>query len=182
MAVGDRRGGDLPGRGRRRRLVLTARGQARQALVACGALALVGHGLIVAGVAPALRPLWLSNRAAKALAAAGASPAQGVIPGPVTVAGYEEPSLVFLLGAETELGDASDAAQAIAEGRPAIVEQRQTAAFQAALAAQKTDSTPAGRRQVARDSTIRTTSTTYCRSTGRWPPPPASWRKGKAAP
>jgi hypothetical protein len=72
---------------------------------------------------------------AHALAAAGASPEEGVISGPVTVAGYEEPSLVFLLGTATDLGDASDAAEAIAEGRPAIVEQRQTAPFQAALAA-----------------------------------------------
>jgi hypothetical protein len=42
---------------------------------------------------------------------------------------------VFLLGSETELGDAADAAEAIVEGRPAIVEQRQSAAFQSALAA-----------------------------------------------
>lgn len=111
------------------------RSQAASALTAGGALALLAHGLLLAVVAPSLRPLWLSDRAARALAAAGASPRQGVIAGPVTVVGYEEPSLVFLLGTATELGDASAAADAIAEGRPAIVEARQTGAFQAALAA-----------------------------------------------
>jgi len=106
------------------------------ALVAGLVLTPIAHGVLMGVVAPSLKPLWLSNRAAKALAAAGASPVEGVFPGPVTVAGYEEPSLVFLLGSQTELGDATDAADAIAEGRPAIVEQRQTAAFQAALAAE----------------------------------------------
>jgi 4-amino-4-deoxy-L-arabinose transferase-like glycosyltransferase len=105
------------------------------ALAAGGVLTLVGHGLLLGGAAPDLKPLWLSSRAAKALSLAGASPAQGVYPGPVTVAGYEEPSLVFQLGTETELGDATDAADAIGDGRPAIVEGRQVAAFQAALSA-----------------------------------------------
>jgi 4-amino-4-deoxy-L-arabinose transferase-like glycosyltransferase len=105
------------------------------ALAAGGALTLVGHALLLGFAAPDLKPLWLSHRAAKALAAAGASPAEGVYPGPVTVVGYEEPSLVFLLGTETELGDAADAADAIADGRPAIVEARKSAAFQSALAA-----------------------------------------------
>jgi hypothetical protein len=123
---------------------LMARGRAVRAFVVGGFLALAAHALLAAVVVPRLRPLWLSNRAARALAAAGASPAQGVIPGPVTIAGYEEPSLVFLLGTSTELGDAADAAQAIAEGRPAIVEQRQTGAFQAALAAQNLTARRAG--------------------------------------
>jgi len=96
-------------------------------------LALTAHAVLLGAVAPTLRPLWLSERAAKALAAAGASPSQGVYPGPVTVAGYEEPSIVFLLGSQTELGDGADAAEAIAEGRPAIVEAGQTAAFEEAM-------------------------------------------------
>jgi hypothetical protein len=94
----------------------------------------LAHGLLLGVVAPSLKPLWLSSRAAGALAAAGASPREGVIPGPVAVAGYEEPSLVFLLGSATELGDAQTAAAAIADGRPALVEARQLGAFQAALA------------------------------------------------
>ncbi|MDQ2859959.1 MAG: glycosyltransferase family 39 protein [Pseudomonadota bacterium] len=97
-------------------------------------LAVLAHGVLAGAFVPSLRPLWLSSRAAKALAAAGLSPSQGISPGPVTVAGYEEPSLVFLLGTATELGDAEDAAAAIAEGRPAIVEGRLDGAFHAALA------------------------------------------------
>jgi 4-amino-4-deoxy-L-arabinose transferase-like glycosyltransferase len=116
-------------------VVLLLRQRAFEATLAAGAAALIGHAVLLGFTAPALRPLWLSDRAAKALAAAGASPSQGVYPGPVTVAGYEEPSLVFLLGATTELGDAGDAAEAIGEGRPAIVETRQIGAFQAALTA-----------------------------------------------
>jgi 4-amino-4-deoxy-L-arabinose transferase-like glycosyltransferase len=99
-------------------------------------VAIVAHGVLVGALAPALKPLWLSSRAAKALALADLSPREGVTPGPVTVAGYEEPSIVFLLGTNTELGDADDAAAAIVEGRPAIVEARLDATFQADLARQ----------------------------------------------
>jgi 4-amino-4-deoxy-L-arabinose transferase-like glycosyltransferase len=104
------------------------------AVAASAAVALPAHGVLVGALAPALRPLWLSSRAARALALVDLSPREGVTPGPVTVAGYEEPSIVFLLGTNTELGDAEDAAVAIAEGRPAIVEGRLDAAFQSALA------------------------------------------------
>jgi hypothetical protein len=113
---------------------LLLQGRPSKGLVVGGALALVAHAALAGLLAPALKPLWLSARAARALALAGADPRQGVINGPVTVAGYEEPSIVFLLGTETELGDAADAADAIAQGRPAVVEQRQEGAFQAALA------------------------------------------------
>ncbi|MGH7022202.1 MAG: ArnT family glycosyltransferase [Caulobacteraceae bacterium] len=123
---------------------LMLRARPVQGLLAGGGLMLTAHAVLLGAVAPTLKPLWLSNRAAKALAAAGASPAEGVYPGPVTVAGYEEPSLVFLLGSQTELGDAGDAAEAIAEGRPAIVEQRQTAAFEAALASDGVQAKRAG--------------------------------------
>jgi hypothetical protein len=50
------------------------------------------------------------------------------------VAGYDEPSLVFALGAETEFADARAAARAINEGRPAIVEASQQAEFAELLA------------------------------------------------
>lgn len=112
---------------------LFSKGEATKAFALAAVLALMAHGVLAGLLAPALRPLWLSSRAARALAIAGLSPRQGVTPGPVTVAGYEEPSMVFLLGSNTELGDASDAADAIAEGRPAIVEGRLDAEFQAAL-------------------------------------------------
>jgi len=113
---------------------LVLRGSGARAVAAGLAVTLLAHGVLAGALVPALRPLWLSSRAAKALAAASLSPSQGITPGPVTVAGYEEPSLVFLLGTATELGDADDAAAAIAEGRPAIVEGRLDGAFHAALA------------------------------------------------
>jgi hypothetical protein len=50
------------------------------------------------------------------------------------VTGYSEPSLVFLLGTATELTDGDRAAQAIVQGRPAVVEAREDAVFREALA------------------------------------------------
>jgi 4-amino-4-deoxy-L-arabinose transferase-like glycosyltransferase len=95
-----------------------------------------GHALLLGLVAPALTPLWLSNQVAAALSAAGQNPRDGLVQGPVAVAGYAEPSLVFLLGADTQLGGPAEAAGAIADGRPAIVESRTQPAFDAALKAQ----------------------------------------------
>ncbi|HVM98890.1 MAG TPA: glycosyltransferase family 39 protein [Caulobacteraceae bacterium] len=102
--------------------------------LAC-ALGIVGHGLLVGGLAPSLTQLWLSQRVADGLTHANINPRQGLADGPVTVAGYAEPSLVFALGAQTELGDAQAAADAIDEGRPAVVEQREEPAFRQALVA-----------------------------------------------
>ena len=99
-------------------------------------LGLAGHGLLAAGLAPRLSPLWLSARTAQALKTARLLPEQGLVDTPVTVAGYAEPSLVFAVGTETELAGAEDAAQAIAENRPAVVEQRQQTAFLTALTAE----------------------------------------------
>ena len=65
-------------------------------------------------------------------------------PGPVTVAGYAEPSLVFLLGQDTELGSGADAADALLAGRPAIVEAREEGAFRPALGAQARGVSAAG--------------------------------------
>jgi len=105
-------------------------------LAAAGMLGIAGHDVLAAGLAPSLTPLWVSSRTAKAVRVAGLDPRNGVTPGPITVAGYGEPSLVFLLGTRTDLGDGEDAAAAIAEGRPAIVERSELRPFQAAL---KTD-------------------------------------------
>ena len=104
----------------------------RTAFAVAGVLGIAAHGLIIGGLAPRLEPLWLSLRTARALDDAGLNPRAGGAPGPVAVAGYAEPSLVYALGTGTDLGDADAAAQAIAEGRPAVVEQRELAAFQAA--------------------------------------------------
>jgi 4-amino-4-deoxy-L-arabinose transferase-like glycosyltransferase len=107
-------------------------------LIAAGVLGVGAHMAMAGGLAPALKALWVSDRADDALGAAGLDPKDGVTPGPVAVAGYAEPSIVFALGAETQLGDADDAADALAEGRPALVERHQEPALAADLAAAKT--------------------------------------------
>jgi 4-amino-4-deoxy-L-arabinose transferase-like glycosyltransferase len=97
-------------------------------------LGAAAHILLVAGLAPALTPLWPTRAVIQSLAAHNLDPRQGIAIGPVASAGFAEPSLVFALGPQTETGDAADAVQAIDEDRPAIVEGGQDRAFQAGLA------------------------------------------------
>ncbi len=103
------------------------------AVVGAMGLGLAGHAALAAGLAPRLSPLWLSARIERAMEKAQLLPEQGIADAPVTVAGYAEPSLVFALGTPTELAGAEDAAQAISEHRPAVVEQREQADFEKAL-------------------------------------------------
>jgi 4-amino-4-deoxy-L-arabinose transferase-like glycosyltransferase len=91
-------------------------------LIAAGALGVAAHMAVAGGLAPTLTNLWVSSRAAAALGRAGLDPKDGVVPGPVAVAGYAEPSLVFALGTETDLATADEAADALASGQPALVE------------------------------------------------------------
>ena len=105
------------------------------ALAAAGILGVAAHGAIAAGLAPWLGPLWLTRGVVETLDRSGLNPRDGLTPGPVTVVGYEEPSLVFALGTETELGDVDAAAEAISEGRPVVIAQREAPAFRQALAA-----------------------------------------------
>ena len=95
---------------------------------------MAGHAALAAGLAPRLNPLWLSSRVERVMEKAQLLPEQGIADAPVTVAGYAEPSLVFAVGTPTELAGAEDAAQAIYEHRPAVVEQREQADFERALA------------------------------------------------
>jgi hypothetical protein len=80
----------------------------------------------------------VSERVAADLDQNDIDPRNGTTPGPVAVAGFEEPSLVFALGTRTQLTDAAGAAEAISQGRPAIVEGRQIAAFKQAVIVQDT--------------------------------------------
>jgi hypothetical protein len=96
-------------------------------------LGALGHAALTAGVAPRLEPLWLSARVEKALEQAQLLPRQGIADAPVAVTGYAEPSLVFALGTPTELATPAAAAQAIAENRPAVVEDRKAVPFRKAL-------------------------------------------------
>ncbi|HEY3950526.1 glycosyltransferase family 39 protein [Phenylobacterium sp.] len=114
--------------------MLVRKAPPQAAAVAVG-FGLLGHGILAAGLAPRLYPLWLSQRVEQVMARAQLLPSQGIADAPVTVTGYAEPSLVFALGTPTEIAGPQDAAQAIYEHRPAVVEQRQDAAFRAALPA-----------------------------------------------
>ena len=119
----------------------------RRSFIALGAalgLGIVGHGALAAGLVPSLQPLWVSNRVAAVVKQAGVDPRNGVTPGPIAVAGYGEPSIVFLLGARTDLGTGEVAAAAISEGRPAVVEIHELNEFQEALKAQEARAALAG--------------------------------------
>lgn len=96
-------------------------------------LALAAQGWMTGILLPRLDGLWVTRQTLHALHEAKLDPREGLAVGPVASAGYSEPSLVFALGAKTETGSGRLAAQAIAEGRPAIVEAVEEAAFQAAL-------------------------------------------------
>jgi 4-amino-4-deoxy-L-arabinose transferase-like glycosyltransferase len=113
---------------------MIVRRAARAAVVGALGLGLAGHAALAAGLAPRLDPLWISNRTELAMAKARLLPRQGIAEAPVAVAGYAEPSLVFALGTATELEGAGEAARAVFENRPAIVEQREDEAFRQALA------------------------------------------------
>jgi 4-amino-4-deoxy-L-arabinose transferase-like glycosyltransferase len=114
---------------------LMVRNAPQAAMLSSLALALLGHAALAAALAPRLDPLWLSDRLERAMGQARLLPRQGVAEAPVAVAGFAEPSLVFALGTGTELDGPAEAAQAIVEGRPAIVEQKEEAAFRDALKA-----------------------------------------------
>ncbi|HYG27705.1 MAG TPA: glycosyltransferase family 39 protein, partial [Caulobacteraceae bacterium] len=120
---------------------------AATAMVAAGALGILAHGAFFAALAPMLEPVWLSREVAEKLEETRLHPRSGVTPGPVEVAGYAEPSLVFALGTPTGLGDGEDAAVAVFQGRPAVVESREEPAFRAAMARRGLAPRPAGQVQ-----------------------------------
>jgi 4-amino-4-deoxy-L-arabinose transferase-like glycosyltransferase len=109
------------------------RGGASGPVLAVAGLGLVTHLALSAGLAPRLDGLWVSQKAAALLTRNRLDPRNGVTPGPVVVVGYGEPSLIFALGTETDLTDPTEAADAVAYGQPALVEQASEAAFRAAL-------------------------------------------------
>ncbi|MGZ9099936.1 MAG: ArnT family glycosyltransferase, partial [Brevundimonas sp.] len=105
---------------------------AATAVIASIALGVVAHGAL-AGTLRQLRPLSVAPQLEKVLLAADLHPRQGRA-GPVAITSFHEPSFVFLTGRDTELTDAAGAAEALAEGRPAIVEARDAEAFRVAAA------------------------------------------------
>ncbi len=104
------------------------------ALMLTCALGVLAHAAVAAGLAPGLKALWPSDRVVRTLERTGLEPRGGLVPGPVALAGFAPPSLIFLLGTQTEAGGVAAAAGAVAEGRPAVVEARSANAFVRALA------------------------------------------------
>jgi 4-amino-4-deoxy-L-arabinose transferase-like glycosyltransferase len=102
------------------------------AVIASIGLGIIAHGAL-AGTLRQLKPLSVSPRLQQVLERADLHPRQGR-PGPVAIAGFHEPSFVFLTGRDTELTDGAGAAAALAQGRPAIVEAREAEAFHEAAA------------------------------------------------
>ncbi|WP_297804768.1 glycosyltransferase family 39 protein [uncultured Brevundimonas sp.] len=102
------------------------------AVLAAMIFGIIGHAGL-AGTLRQLKPLSVSPQLVATMKEAGIHPAQGHLPGPVAIAGYHEPSFVFLTGRETQLTDGAGAAKALAEGRPVIVEARQEQGFRTAL-------------------------------------------------
>ena len=121
---------------------LLAKDRPREAVAAAVLAGVLAHAVLLAGLAPRLLPLWLSARTEAAMERAKLLPRQGIADAPVAVSGYAEPSLIFALGTATELDTPEDAAQAIVENRPAVVESRQDAAFRQALLAARAVAIP----------------------------------------
>ena len=119
--------------------LLFKRNDKAKALLATCAGGLLAHACLAGGLAPRMTPLWLTRSLAQAVKAHHIDPRNGLTPGPIAVLGYAEPSLVFLLGTETQLiapVDMDDAADAIGEGRPVAVDSKDEPAFLAQLARQ----------------------------------------------
>ncbi len=103
-------------------------------LIATLGLGAMAGWVLLAALLPGLDRLWPTQGVLRGLAASGLDPRDGLTRGPVASTGYEEPSLVFRLGAETQLGDDAAAAAAIADNRPVIVSAEQEADLEAVLA------------------------------------------------
>ena len=94
--------------------VSAIRGRMTNAVLAAMLAAIIAFPTVFGVVLPGLDRLWVSRAAAAMLAA---RPHQGA----VTVAGFAEPSLIFLLGTDTELGNGADAARRLQDGPQALV-------------------------------------------------------------
>jgi 4-amino-4-deoxy-L-arabinose transferase-like glycosyltransferase len=94
--------------------------------------AILMNGVVAAAVVPNLKTVWVAPRLAAAIKRHAQCPQPQV-----ASAGFEEPSLVFLVGTRTELVDAGGAARFLAEGgcRIALVTTNNQPAFIAKLAA-----------------------------------------------
>ena len=118
-------------------LWLAVRHRLLAAAVAVLALGAIAQGAILQWIVPQATDMWVSQKIARAVAAAGAE-------APVAIAGFSEPSAPFEMGTDTVLTSGGGAASHLlaTPGSLAIVEQRQEQAFQAAMGARAADARP----------------------------------------
>jgi 4-amino-4-deoxy-L-arabinose transferase-like glycosyltransferase len=115
--------------------IMLARRKAATAALLGILTAVIAYPVLTLGVAPMLPPLWVSPRAA-ALIAKDGRPNDP----PVILAGYVEPSLVFLLGTDTRLENGLGAADLAArQGGLVMIEDHERQNFQTVLAARHAD-------------------------------------------
>lgn len=109
------------------------RGEALTGVSICVPAAALLALTLLGGVLPSLTPLAIAPRLSAALDAADLHPLRDGAPA-AAIAGFYEPSAVFLLGTKTRLQDGAAAADAlIDDGAGAIIEARERAAFDARL-------------------------------------------------
>lgn len=103
-------------------------------------IGLSGVFIVPAGSAilPDLDRLWLSRSAAELV---GQHPP---VSAPLVTVGYNEPSLVFLLGGNVRLAQPGDAAEFLAGGGAALVSDRDETPFRQALSARGMHAQPSG--------------------------------------
>ncbi|MDE2464652.1 MAG: glycosyltransferase family 39 protein, partial [Alphaproteobacteria bacterium] len=107
------------------------RGRRGQALLAAILAALIFYPSLMWGTAPRLQRIWLSPRLAR-IVERNRRPDDP----PIIVSGYDEPSIIFLLGTRTQVETGAQAArQAVRDGGLVLVDQHQRPAFMAQLAA-----------------------------------------------
>jgi hypothetical protein len=110
------------------------RGHGFEGGIAASILAALYAWVLLTAVLPGLSQLAVSPRLSTALELADRHPLHDNL-APAALAGYSEPSAVFLLGSETALTSGGDAALRLTNGAAsvAIIEAREAEAFLAAL-------------------------------------------------
>jgi 4-amino-4-deoxy-L-arabinose transferase-like glycosyltransferase len=113
-------------------VLLAARGRVVAAVTASIGGAAICFAIVLQFALPALRPFWLGASVAEAIARAAPEGAP-----PAALAGFSEPSAVFLLGTRTRLVDGAGAARHLADrpGAVVAVEAREMPGFRAAAVA-----------------------------------------------
>lgn len=114
--------------------ILFWRRQAVRAVILAATVSATLAWTLLNGMLPRLNPLLLSPRVASALEMAKLHPLRDGA-APAILAGYYEPSAIFLLGTDSVLADGAGAADALdVLNRAAVVESREIIAFETRLA------------------------------------------------